>query len=290
MRLVSLGFDTRWKSMQATELTDDEFKRFSGLIYRTAGIRIADTKRVLVANRVRRRLRATGIATYSEYYTYLTSSSGAGEMPHFLDAITTNETYFYRDKHHYAWLEETFLPEITQRAARHKRSRSLRIWSAACATGEEPYSIALRVMARRHLLSGWRISLVGTDLSGSVLETARAGAYDERAIHLTTPEERKRFFDEDKTGRRWIIKEEVRSLVTWKLHNLLTPLREDPFDCIFLKNVLIYFDTASKETVVRNVLAALAKGGYLVIGPTEGIYGMLSPLAKIKPWLYQRLP
>src|SRR5271165_5342723 len=138
------------KFMHATELTDEEFKRFCGLIYRVAGIRIADTKRVLVANRVRRRLRATGIKSFSEYYTFLTSPAGSGEMPQFLDAITTNETYFYRDNQHYAWLGETFLPEIAQEGAQHKRPRSLRIWSAACSTGEEPYSIALRIMAKRH--------------------------------------------------------------------------------------------------------------------------------------------
>ena len=151
--------------MHATELTDEEFKRFCGLIYRVAGIRIADTKRVLVANRVRRRLRATGITSFSEYYTLLTSPAGSGEMPQFLDAITTNETYFFRDNQHYAWLGETFLPEIAREAAQHKRPRSLRIWSAACSTGEEPYSIALAVLAKRHLLTGWRISLLGTDLA-----------------------------------------------------------------------------------------------------------------------------
>jgi chemotaxis protein methyltransferase CheR len=275
--------------MQVTELTDDEFKRFCGLIYRAAGIRIADTKRVLVANRVRRRLRATGIRTFSEYYSFLTSPAGGGEMPQFLDAITTNETYFYRDVHQYAWLEETFLPEVAKRTAEHKHPRSLRIWSAACSTGEEPYSIALKVMAKRHLLAGWKIALVGTDLSGTVLASARAGVYDERAIRQVKPEERKRYFDGDASAGRWTIKEEVRSLVTWKLHNLLTPLREEPFDCIFLKNVLIYFDAASKQTVVRNVLGAMAKGSYLVIGPTEGIYAMLDPLTKLKPWLYQKL-
>ena len=275
--------------MHATELTDEEFKRFCALIYRVAGIRIADTKRVLVANRVRRRLRATGIKTFSEYYAFLTSPAGAGEMPLFLDAITTNETYFYRDHQHYQWLEQTFLPEIVQQAAQRKRARVLRIWSAACSTGEEPYSIALKVAAQRQQFSGWRINLVGTDLSGSVLASARAGSYDERAIHLVSPDERKRFFEEDAQARRWTIKNEVRSLVTWKLHNLLSPLKEEPFDCIFLKNVLIYFDTASKQTVVRNVLAAMAKGGHLVIGPTEGIYTMLDPLTKLKPWLYRKL-
>jgi chemotaxis protein methyltransferase CheR len=274
--------------MHDTELTDQEFKRFCEIIYRTAGIRIADTKRVLVANRVRRRLRATGVKSFADYYAFLTSSDGAGEMPLFLDAITTNETYFYRDIQHYTWIEETFLPEFTQHAARRSRTRHLRIWSAACSTGEEPYSIALKLMAKRHLLSGWKIHLVGTDLSGAALASARAGQYDDRAIHLIGPDERKRYFDEDAQAKRWTIKEEVRSLVTWKLHNLLSPLKEEPFDCIFLKNVLIYFDAASKQAVVRNVLAAMAKGGYLVVGPTEGIYAMLDPLTKLKTWLYQR--
>lgn len=275
--------------MYATELTDDEFKRFCGLIYRTAGIRIADTKRVLVANRVRRRLRATGIKSFAEYYTFLTSPGGGGEMPQFLDAITTNETYFYRDVHQYEWFDQTFLPEMARRAGEHKHPRSLRIWSAACSTGEEPYSIALKVMAKRHLFNGWKIAIVGTDLSGSVLASARAGIYDERAVRHVAAPERNRYFDGGPDPGRWTVKKEVRSLVTWKLHNLLTPLREDPFDCIFLKNVLIYFDAASKQVVVRNVLAALANRGYLVTGPTEGIYAMLDPLTKLTPWLYQKL-
>ena len=93
-------------------------------------------------------------------------------MPLFLDAITTNETYFYRDHQHYQWLEQTFLPEMLQQAAQRKRARVLRIWSAACSTGEEPYSIALKVMAQKPQFSGWRIKLVGTDLSGSVLAAA----------------------------------------------------------------------------------------------------------------------
>jgi chemotaxis protein methyltransferase CheR len=133
------------------------------------------------------------------------------------------------------------------------------------------------------------MNLVGTDLSGAVLAAARAGTYDERAVRLVGPEERKQFFDEDAAGRRCTIKNDVRSMVTWKLHNLLAPLQEDPFDCIFLKNVLIYFDTASKQTVVRNVITSLANGGHLVVGPTEGIYMMLDPLTKLKPWLYQKL-
>jgi chemotaxis protein methyltransferase CheR len=271
-----------------TELTDAEYVKFCGLIYRVAGIRIAENKRVMVSNRIRRRLRAMGITGFGEYYAYLTSPAGNGEMPLFLDAITTNETYFFRDPHHYDWLGASFLPEIAHQAALRQRPRRLRIWSAACSTGEEPYSIALKLQERKPMFTGWRITLLGTDLSGAVLDAARAGRYDARAVRLVDPALRQAFFDEDPKTQRFSIKREVKSLVTWKQHNLLSPLEEDPFDCIFIKNVLIYFDKDSKQIVVRNLVRSLAEGGYLVVGPTEGIYAMLDPLRKLKPWLYQK--
>ena len=143
---------------------------------------------------MRRRLRATGISSFAEYYAFLTSPAGGGEMPLFLDAITTNETYFFRDTQHYDWLGETFLPEIVQQAVAAETAQDvLRIWSAACSTGEEPYSIALKVLAQETTSSpaGGSRSL-GTDLSGAVLAAARAGSYDARAVRLVEPAERKR--------------------------------------------------------------------------------------------------
>ena len=174
------------KLMNHVELTDKEYQNYCELIYRVAGIRIAENKRVMVGNRVRRRLRATGISSFNEYYTLLISPAGSSEMPLFLDAITTNETYFFRDIQNYDWLGDAFLPEIIQQAATRKRSKTLRLWSAACSTGEEPYSIALKVLAKRPLLSGWRVTVLGTDLSGAVLDAARNGSYDARAVHWST--------------------------------------------------------------------------------------------------------
>jgi chemotaxis protein methyltransferase CheR len=274
--------------MLAVELTEPEFEKFQGLIYRLAGIRIPGTKRVMVSNRLRRRLRATGIASFSAYFTYLNSGAGRAEMPLFLDVITTNETYFFRDPHHYEWIEQSFLPERAGDAQGPLHRKRLRIWSSACATGEELYSIALKVLAQKRLFPGWKFTLLGTDLSNAALQAARAGIYDARALRLIPAAERERYFEQDPAAQRWTIKPEVKALATWKSHNLLEPLREEPFDCIFLKNVLIYFDPDSKQRVVRNLLAALAKGGYLVVGPTEGVYSMLGSLKKHKTWLYQR--
>lgn len=274
--------------MHPTELTDDEYAKFCGLIYRTAGIRIADNKRVMVGNRVRRRLRATGIASFAEYYSFLTSPAGAGEMPEFVDAITTNETYFFRDPPHYRWLGDEFLPELSRRAALLQHPRRLRLWSAACSTGEEPYSMAIEVLERRPVLAGWDIHILGTDISGAALAEARAGRYDARAVRHVEPARRLAFFDEDAAAGLWAVKPDVKALVAWKAHNLLSPLAEAPFNCIFIKNVLIYFDRDSKLVVVDNLTRALAAGGYLVVGPTEGIYNMLDGLQRVKPWLYRK--
>jgi chemotaxis protein methyltransferase CheR len=274
--------------MNLTELTDDEFAKFLALIYRVAGIRIAETKRVLVSNRVRRRLRATGIETFAAYHAFLTSPAGAGEMPAFIDAVTTNETYFFRDQPHYDWLADELIPSVLSEAAARRRPRTLRIWSAACSTGEEPYSIALKLADRRAEFAGWRLNVIGTDISGAALEAARAAVYEARALQRVDDATRKKRFDEDAASGRWTLKADVRTLVAFQSHNLLRPLGAEPFDCVFLKNVLIYFDVKSKQTVVDHVLGSMAKGGYLVTGPTEGIHGMLGSLARIKPWLYQR--
>src|SRR5271156_883987 len=139
------------KPMNHVELTDEEYQKYCELIYRVAGIRIAENKRIMIGNRVRRRLRATAVLTFAEYYKFLISPAGSGEMPLFLDAITTNETYFFRDIQNYDWLGDTFLPLITQQALTRKRPKTLRIWSAACSTGEEPYSIALKLFAKKPL-------------------------------------------------------------------------------------------------------------------------------------------
>jgi chemotaxis protein methyltransferase CheR len=274
--------------MHDTELTTDEYQKFCGLIYRQAGIRIADNKRVMLSNRVRRRLRAAGIPTFSEYFTFLTSASGAVEMPSFLDAITTNETYFFRDTHHYDWLGGTFFSEIVATAGNRKTPRRIRIWSAACSTGEEPYSIALKLLSKSNLFRAWQTTILGTDLSGDALAAARAARYDARAIKLVEPNDLRAYFREDPEAKRWIAVPELKDLVTWKQHNLLVPLREQPFDCIFIKNVLIYFDKDSKQTVVHHLIDQMAPAGYLVVGPTEGIHGMLEPLKRISPWLYQK--
>lgn len=277
-----------------SELSDAEFTAFRDLVYKQSGIRIPNTKRVLVANRVRRRLRATGIDRFADYLAMLGSPRGIVELPSFLDEITTNETFFDRDPHQYDWFGGEFLDGLVREAAARRRPRRLRVWSAACSTGEEVYSLIFRWLDRRAAMLGWTAHFLGTDLSGSVLAAARAGVYDSRSLRLIHDDRRQRFFEADPTGNgnRWTIKNEIRALATWKQHNLLSQLQapREPFDCIVLKNVLIYFDMASKKVVVQHLLNSLAPGGYLMIGPTEGVAPLLAGLTRVQPWLYRSTP
>lgn len=270
------------------ELSDTEFARFQKYIYTSTGIQIGDHKRTLVSNRVRRRLRATGTADYGAYFRFLQSPAGKDELPAFLDEITTNETYFLRDPKQYEWLKTEFFPGLASEARANKRIKRAKIWSAAASTGEEPYSIAMCAAQSLMDIANWKIDIIGTDISEGALTRARAAEYNARALHLLSDTEKRRYFKGDADGDRWHLSENVKKMVTFRNHNLLDPMRAGPFDCIFIKNVLIYFDEASKRRVVENLLNALSPDGYLVVGPSEGIFTMLTHLTKVKTWLYRK--
>jgi chemotaxis protein methyltransferase CheR len=271
-------------------LSETEFESYRALIYRLSGIRVQPTKQVLVANRLRRRLKVTGIASFDAYYRFLNSPEGRNEVANFLDAITTNETYFFRDPSQFEWLAGPFLDEILEEAAHGRRPKRLRIWSAAASSGEELYSVAMVLKENAQRLSGWRLELLGTDLSGAMLDTARAGRYDQRAMRLVEARRRAAFFRipvDDPT--RWDVASEIKAMTKWRRHNLMFPLlSEEPFDLVFLKNVLIYFDHDSKEKVLKNVLGALRDRGCLVVGPTDAVSKFLTETNRERPWLFRK--
>lgn len=276
--------------MEFQTLNEQEFERFRTLIYQLAGIRVAPTKQILISNRLRKRLKETGITTFENYYRYLTSQAGKAEVAFFLDAITTNETYFFRDLSQFEWLGGPFLDEIAQAVAKGTHTRRLRFWSAASSSGEELYTISIVLREHAEQLTGWRLELLGTDLSQQVLDAARNGVYEERALRLVSAARRSAFFQQDPaTPGKWQVKAELRSLTRWKRHNLMNPLAgEEPFDVVFLKNVLIYFDNDSKEEVLRNVVAYIRPGGFLVVGPTDSVSKHLSLMTRERPWLFRK--
>jgi chemotaxis protein methyltransferase CheR len=276
-------------TVELEQLNQQQFDRFRDFIYRKCGIRIDENKVSLLSNRIRRRLKAGDFEDFDVYYQFLTSPAGSGELEGFLDAVTTNETFFFRTRKHFDWLTTELLTELTSQHRAGNRSPSLRIWSAGCASGAEPYSIAICLAENMYRLRNWTLNILGTDISEDALRAAREGAFKPRSVEAVSEKQRRRFFQHEKDGDLWRVRPEIRKLVEFRRHNLLEPLPGTAFDCIFIRNVLIYFDRDSKRVVINNLLNALTDGGYLVVGPSEGIYDMLSPLRRISPLLYQKL-
>ncbi len=273
--------------MQIQLLSPREFEQFRGFIYRESGIRIADGKVSLLSNRIRRRLKACEVASFREYFRLLTSSKAGEELQYFLDAVTTNETFFFRTPAHFQWLTSSLVPEMSAAARSGQRDPSLRIWSAACASGAEAWSIAFCLDACRFQLRDWSISILGTDINETEICAARKGKYPARVIESLTDAQKRRYFapvDND----MWQIRPRYRQMAEFALHNLMQPLNQPPFDCIFLCNVLIYFDAQSRQTVIDQLTRSLLPGGYLVTGPSEGVYGMLDSFQKVAPMVYRK--
>ena len=274
--------------MELERLSQQQFARFRDFIYEISGIRIDDKKVTLLSNRVRRRLKAGDFQDFDAYYRFLKSPSGRAELPHFLDAITTNETFFFRTRKHFEWLASEALPEWNSQHRKGQRPAALRIWSAGCASGAEPYSIAICLAENAYRLRDWSLRVLGTDISQEALQAARAGVFSARAVEAVSAPQRRRFLQPCPESTSWEVKSEIRGMVEFQQHNLMRPLREDAFDCIFIRNVLIYFDRTSKAQVIDHLRRALAPGGYLVTGPSEGIYDMVAPLQRVSPFLYRK--
>jgi chemotaxis protein methyltransferase CheR len=274
---------------QFTQVTDVELRQFADLIYRRTGIYVSPQKKILLSNRLRRRLRQTGIGDFGDYYHHLRKLPARDpEWDAFLQEITTHETYLFRDERQWNWFCGEFLANCAAAARQGKMARTLRIWSAACSTGDEPVTAACCVAACLPDFAQWRISILGTDLGVGALEQAKTGLFGERAMRLVPDEYRRRFFTKVKDSQVWRARPVLTDMVSFRQHNLLEPLCERPFDLVMLKNVLIYFDQVSKTTVLHNVRAAMRPGGLLMAGAAEGVTDLLRDFQRVESWLFRK--
>jgi chemotaxis protein methyltransferase CheR len=276
-------------SVAFERLNSKQFDRFRDLIYENSGILVERNKVTLLSNRIRRRVNAGGFDDFDAYYRFLTSPDGVSEISGFLDAITTNETYFFRTPKQFDWFKSDWLNEQIAQHRSGNRTPELRVWSAGCADGAEPYSIAICLAENMYRLRDWSLQVIGTDISQEMLDSARAGIFKPRSVQAVTERQRRRYFQGQGETERWQIREPIKQLVEFKHHNLMEPLSGPKFDCIFIRNVLIYFDQQSKRIVIDNLLNALAVGGHLVVGPSEGVYDMLHGLKRVSPLIYQKV-
>jgi chemotaxis protein methyltransferase CheR len=260
---------------ETAKLSDDLFQQFRKFIYERTGIFFADNKKYLLESRLSRRLSALGISTYRDYHAAILNGAAATELSHLINAITINETFFFRNEPQFAALENVILPELVENKRRSGNNR-IRIWSAAASTGEEPYTIGMIVREKfQPRFPGIRFEVVGTDINTLVLETARRGIYKDYSIRNTPKNYLDKYFKVEED--RFIVNEELRKAVEFRQLNLfdrdaMRMMRD--FDIVFAANVLIYFDFNSKQTVVSSIYNSLNKGGYFFVGYSETLYGL----------------
>jgi chemotaxis protein methyltransferase CheR len=259
-------------------ITEDEFRRLCEFLYRRTGMIFTETKRYYVERRVNDRMGATRSSSFASYFARLRSDLD-GEVEQFINAVTVNETYFYREDHQLRCLTRDLL---ARRTAVKPRGEAVRVWSLPCSTGEEPYSIAMWMLENWAEVDAWDIEIVGSDIDTRVLEAAREGYYGRRALMRLAPELIAKYFEH--TGEdRWRILKDLRDSVRFSSANVMEAGETGPhgrFDVIFCRNMLIYFDDASRRLAAENLYESLLPGGYICLGHTESM-SRISPLFEV---------
>jgi chemotaxis protein methyltransferase CheR len=270
-------------------LTAEEFHRLCDFLYRRTGIVFTEAKRYFVERRVVDRMTATGAVTFASYFAHLRGDVG-GEVEQFINAFTVNETYFYREDHQLRCLSTDILAE---RVRTKRPGEAIRIWSAPCSTGEEPYSIAMWLLENWPLVDHHEIEIVGSDIDTDVLESARIGLYGKRALMRLSEDLVDKYFV-PKNSEAWQIIDDLRESVQLTCVNIVEPLQtrqHGRFDVIFCRNVLIYFDDASRRLAAENLYENLVPGGYICLGHSESM-SRISPLFDVRRFedaiVYQR--
>lgn len=249
----------------------EEFRLLRDIVYRHCGIFFDEDSKYLLEKRLTRRLGALNLSSFRDYYHFLRfNRSKDQELMDIMDILTTNETYFFRESFQLKAFTDEIIPEIISRKEA-RGSRSLRIWSAGCSTGEEPYTIAM-LLHDVPELKGWKIEIIGTDISQRVLQHARRAVYGRSSFRATEEEYISRFFHEQDDGLR--VNDSIRELVTISHLNLLDTQRMimlGKMDIIFCRNVVIYFDLEAKKRVVESFHSSLVDGGFLLLGHSESL-------------------
>lgn len=270
-------------------LTEAEFKKLTGLIRELTGIVLGDHKMEMLYGRLARRLRHLNMNSFSEYCTLLDSSEADTESGFLVNAVTTNLTKFYRESHHFDSLGE-HLELLQKNPERNKGNRSIRIWSAGCSSGEEPYSIASVVLNKVLSVNAWDVRILATDLDTNMLDKGRAGIYARSSAEEIPDRYQQKFKEITSTVKSdFHIKEQVKRLVHFKKLNLLHqwPMKLK-YDVIFCRNVLIYFDADTKENLVQRYANMLHPNGILFLGHSESLVKKIPGLNLIDRTTYRK--
>jgi chemotaxis protein methyltransferase CheR len=263
-------------------LTENDFRRVQRMLSKLSGMNLLEGKEDLVKARLQKRLRATKIKTFKEYLDTIEAEPSGAETRNFIDVLTTNLTSFFREKEHFDFIASEILPR--------QKNRSLTIWSAGCSTGEEPYSISMFLLETLPDPGAWDIRILATDISTRVLAHAQEGVFPKESVSSLSPAQRQRHFQEcGGVPPTWRISPATAAPIRFARLNLMGewPMR-GPFDLIFCRNVMIYFDKAVQERLVLRYWDLLRPGGHLLVGHSESLSGLRTPYRYVRPAVYQR--
>ncbi|HUX54869.1 MAG TPA: CheR family methyltransferase [Williamwhitmania sp.] len=275
----------------SAQLSDIEFSRLSDFIYKESGIKMPPIKRIMLQSRLQKRLRELKMLSFKEYCDYVFSKSGQiGEIVHMLDVVSTNKTDFFREPVHFDFLQEVVLPEFYGQNTAH---RQMKVWSAGCSSGEEPYTISIVMTDFAEEHTGFDFSILGTDLSTQILQKANNAVYNFDRVEAIPMEIKKRHFLKSKDQERPTVKlaPHIRKRVRFSRLNFMDNNYDisDMFDVVFCRNVLIYFDRITQEQVINKLCTKLKPGGYFFLGHSESIMSMNVPLVQVKPTIFKRI-
>jgi len=267
--------------------TDRDFHRIREFVQEKTGISLSDAKRNLVYSRLTRRLRQLNMQKFSDYFS-LVCEEGSDELGHFINAITTNLTAFFREEHHFDYLAKAVLPSLIKA---NERDRKIRVWSAGCSTGEEPYSIAMTILETLPASSGWDIKVLATDLDTNVVAHAKEGVYDTDRIAGLTKARTQKWFQKGKGSHEGSVKvvQQVKDLITFKSLNLMEswPMKGG-FDVLFCRNVVIYFDKPTQRTLFDRYADMLKPDGHLFVGHSESLFKVSTRFELLGKTIYRR--
>ena len=275
---------------QAT-MTDTVFQRLSVFIKAQCGIELPPSKKIMLEGRIRKRLRILGMNSFEKYCHYLFSPEGVeSELAHMLDVVTTNKTDFFREPGHFEYMIKSALPDLIELYG--ISAKCFRVWSAACSTGEEPFTLAMVLSEFVQTHPGFQYDILATDISNQVLERAREGVYEHDKIEPIPLGLRKNYLLKSKDPNKKIIKfvDEARNRITFKRLNLMDSSFHinEHMDVIFCRNVMIYFDKANQEKLINRFYQQLVSGGYLFLGHSETLTGMKTAFSYVAATIYRK--
>lgn len=268
-------------------LTEREFRQFQAWIHREAGIYLSEVKQPLLVGRLTRRVRELGLESFGQYFEYATGGNHPEERTELLNRICTHETHFFREPRQFEFLERTLIPGWLAEGVANSRPRRLRVWSAGCSSGEEPYSLAMSLLAH---LPDWDVEVLATDLSTKILARAREAVWPIAKAAEIPEDYRRRFMLRGRGEQEGRMRagREIRDVVRFQVLNLHADHYAVPgaFDLILCRNVLIYFDAPSRERVARRLLSLLAPNGFLFLGHAESLNALPDRPRSIIPTVY----